>query len=320
MAGPVAAVGIDVGGTKMLGLSLDASLGVVAERRVATPATYPELLDALVAVSDALHPGPEPPVLGVGIAGLVTLEGSVRYAPNLPALREAPVARDLGERLGAPVAVDNDANAAAWGEAAAGAARDGDDVLVVTLGTGIGGGLVTGGRPYRGAHGFAAEIGHFTVDPVGPRCACGEIGHWEAVASGTALGQLARERAASGAAPGVVAAAGGDTDAVDGHHVTEAAARGERDALVLLHEYALRVATGLAGLANILDPRRIVVGGGLVAAGELLLEPIRREVSRRIEAPEHRPPIPVVAAALGEHSGAIGAAVLARDGRDPALR
>lgn len=306
-------IGIDVGGTKMLGVALDPSGEVLAKTRVPTPDSYADLLDAFEQITATLREEADQiSGVGVGIAGLVTLDGSVRYAPNLPALRDAPVATDLSQRLGVAVAVDNDANAAGWGEVAAGAARNSDNVLVITLGTGIGGGIVLGGRPYRGANGFAAEIGHFTVDPDGPRCACGEPGHWEAIASGTALGRLAREWVSAGRAPSVLADAGGDAGAVGGHNVTRAAATGADDALALLAEFADRVAVGLAGLANILDPERIVVGGGVMTAGAALLEPLRRSFAHRIEAPEYRPAIPVVPAELGEEAGAIGAAAFAR--------
>ncbi|MCZ7530835.1 MAG: ROK family protein [Acidimicrobiia bacterium] len=306
-------LGIDVGGTKMLGVALDEEGSVLARSRIPTPESYADLLDEFVEIARSLESEAGAfSGVGVGIAGLVTLDGRVRYAPNLPALREAPLADDLGERLGVRVAVDNDANAAGWGEATAGAARGGTHVLVITLGTGIGGGIVTDGRPYRGANGFAAEIGHFTVDPNGPRCACGESGHWEAMASGTALGRLAREWVGAGRAPSALAEADGDATAVDGRHVTRSAARGADDSLALLAEYADRVAIGLAGLANILDPEKIVIGGGVMTAGAALLEPLQRCVAHRIEAPDYRPAIPVVAAELGEAAGAIGAAVFAR--------
>lgn len=306
-------VGLDVGGTKILGVVLDADGEVQAQTRVPTPDAYSDLLDVFEQITGSLsdETGPVSGV-GVGIAGLVTLDGRVRYAPNLPALREAAVAADLSDRLGVPVAVDNDANAAGWGEVTAGAARGCDHALVITLGTGIGGGIVTDGRPYRGANGFAAEIGHFTVDPTGPRCACGETGHWEAIASGTALGRLAREWVAAGRAPSVLADAEGDAGEVGGHNVTRAAATGADDALALLAEFADRVGLGLAGLANILDPAKIVVGGGVMTAGEALLEPLRRSFGHRIEAPEYRPAIPIVPAELGEEAGAIGAAAFAR--------
>ncbi len=219
----------------------------------------------------------------------------------------------IAEATGLPTVVDNDANAAAWGELAHGAARGVSDALVITLGTGIGGGIVTDGRVLRGAHGFAAEIGHFTIDPEGPRCACGEIGHWEAMASGTALGHMAREAAVLGDAPSVLKRAGGDPDAVRGTHVSEAARAGATDALALITRYAELVAVGLVGLANILDPQIIVVSGGLVAEGDLLLAPIRTFFDGHVEGAAYRPTPAIVAADLGDRAGTIGAATMARE-------
>lgn len=306
--------GVDVGGTKILGVVVDAEGSVLAERRIATPPDGEGLADAVVELVNALSADAGAvEAIGVGIAGLVTRDGVVRYSPNIAALRETPLAAELTTRIDLPVVLDNDANTAAWGELAHGAAANARNALIVTIGTGVGGGIIADGAVLRGAHGFAAELGHFTVDPSGPRCACGEPGHWEALASGTALGALARERAAAGAAPSVLARAGGDVGAVEGGHVTEAALAGASDALELVGEFVDRIAGGLAGLANIFDPELIVLGGGMVAvAGELFLEPVQREVAHRIEAPDHRPAIPVVGAALGERSGAIGAAALAR--------
>ena len=209
--------------------------------------------------------------------------------------------------------VDNDANAAAWGEVVHGAARGALYALMVTLGSGIGGGIIARGRIIRGAHGFAAEVGHFQIDPNGPMCACGERGHWEAFASGHALGRMGREWAAAGRAPGVLARAGGDPDAVTGVHVGDSAEAGEADGRALLEEYARLVAVGLAGLANILDPERIVISGGLVELGDTLLTPVRDAFSRRIEGTEYRPRIEIVPAELGEQAGVIGAAARARE-------
>jgi glucokinase len=165
----------------------------------------------------------------------------------------------------------------------------------------------------RGAHGFAAEVGHFQIDPDGPMCACGERGHWEAYASGSALGRMGREWAAAGHAPGVVARAGGDSAKVRGVHVGDSAQAGEPDGVALLAEYADLVAVGLAGLANILDPERIVISGGLVELGDTLFAPLRAAFARRIEGFEYRPPIAIVPSILGEHAGVIGAAARARD-------
>ena len=312
-------IGVDLGATKILGVVLDADGSVPVERRIAIPPDGQGLVDVTADLVGALSAEcPAVEALGVGVAGLVTRDGVVRYSPNIPALRETPLATELAERTHLPVVLDNDSNTAAWGELMHGAAANARNALVVTIGTGVGGGIIVDGVVLRGAHGFAAEIGHFTVDPNGPRCACGEAGHWEAIASGTALGMLARERAEAGTAPSILARAGGDVGVVSGHHVTEAAQAGADDALALLREFADRIAVGLAGLANILDPELIVVAGGLVtAAGNLLLEPLQRKVAHHIEAPDHRPPIPVLAAALGDRSGAIGAADLARSREVP---
>ncbi len=184
---------------------------------------------------------------------------------------------------------------------------------MVTLGTGIGGGIVLDGRLFRGAHGYAAEVGHFTIDRNGPVCACGERGHWEAIASGSALGRMAREMVAAGRGAAFVAAAGGVAADVHGEHVVVAAHAGDADALDLLEQFADNIALGLAALANVLDPELIVIGGGLVSLGPLLFDPLGVAFRAHIEGSEHRPEVPLVPASLGEQAGAIGAAVLARD-------
>jgi glucokinase len=307
-----ATVGIDIGGTKVLGLLLDADGTVVREQRATSPrGGFDELVETCRVMVEVLR-GDGAPV-GVGAAGLVDRHGVVRYAPNLPDVREAPLGRALEHATGRAVVVDNDANVAALGEVTYGAAVGVDDVLFVTLGTGVGGGLLLAGRIYRGAHNFGAEIGHFTVDIDGPMCACGERGHWEAIASGTALGRMALELIARGGGAGIVALAGGDAEAVAGEHVGRAAAHGDADARELLAQYADNVALGLSGLANILDPAKIVIAGGLVELGSLLFGPLREAFGRRIEGADHRPPIELAPAVLGERAGAVGAAVLARD-------
>jgi glucokinase len=243
---------------------------------------------------------------------MVDFDGTIHYSPNVPAFRKAPVRQRLVSALGMPVVVDNDANVAVAAELEYGAARGHTDVLLVTLGTGVGGGVVCGGRVLRGAHGFAAEIGHFQVDPHGPRCACGEPGHWEAIASGTALGELGQARAAAGEAPSVLERAGGVVAAVEGTHVGDAAIDGEPDAVAIVHEYAGWVAVGLIGLVNIFDSALVVVSGGLVALGDVLLDPIRDAFAGHLEGAHHRPEVPVVPATLGRDAGLVGAAHLAR--------
>jgi glucokinase len=251
--------------------------------------------------------------VGVGAAGLVDHEGTVHYAPNVPMFRRAPLGRLLAEALKVPVVVDNDANVAAWGELRHGAARGRQHALVLTLGTGVGGGVILDGRVYRGANGFAAEVGHWQFDPHGELCACGERGHWEAAASGTALGRMARLRASEGLAPNVLERAGGDADLVNGHHVGDSALAGEPDGIEILRDYAREVALGFVGLANILDPEVIVVSGGLVELGDVLLAPLRVAFDHHLEGAEYRPPVPVVAAELGTNAGVVGAAALARE-------
>jgi glucokinase len=306
-------IGVDLGGTKLLGVVADGAGTVVAETLRPSGDGAEAVLAGLAAVVDELAAAvPEAEAVGVGVAGMVDYEGVVRYAPNIPGIDGLEVATRLEKACRLPVAVDNDANVAALGEALHGAARGHSEVLVVTFGTGIGGGIVTGGRLLRGGHGYAAEIGHFTIDPDGPPCACGARGHWESFASGTGLGRMGREWAARGDAPGILARAGGDPAAVTGHMVGESAVAGEAEGLALLDTYARWVAVGLGGLVNIFDPELVVVSGGLVTLGDLLLDRIRAELPAFVEAPEHRIVPPVVAAGLGSRAGAIGAAALAR--------
>jgi glucokinase len=305
-------IGLDIGGTKILGVLLGADGTTLKEERQASPHGG---VDALVAtgaaVVEALGTNDEP--VGVGVAGLVDVEGRVMYSPNLPNVREAPVRDLLADATKHRVIVDNDANVAAIGEVECGAARGARHAILVTLGTGIGGGIVLDGKIYRGAHGFGAEFGHFTVDLDGPMCACGERGHWEAIASGTALGRMARELVAHGGGGAIVAAAGGGRNAVTGTAVGLAAANGDGDALALLAQYADNVALGLAALANILDPERIVIAGGLVELGQSLFGPMRDAFIRHLEGPQYRPRIEIVPAELGYRAGAVGAAVIARE-------
>jgi glucokinase len=305
-------IGLDIGGTKVLGVLLGPDGSIINELRQASPHGGADaLVETGAAIVNALCAADEP--VGVGIAGLVSNDGAVMYSPNLPNVREAPMRELLAEATGRRVIVDNDANVAAIGEVECGAARGARHVILVTLGTGIGGGIVLDGRIFRGAHGFAAEFGHFTVDVDGPMCACGERGHWEAIASGTALGRMARDLVAHGGGAAIMAAAGGDRNAVTGTAVTQAAANGDGDALALLAQYADNVALGLAALANILDPERIVIAGGLVELRKSLFGPLRDAFRRHVEGPEYRPSIEIVAAELGYRAGAVGAAVLARE-------
>jgi glucokinase len=303
-------IGLDIGGTKVLGVALDEHGKVLAQDLHASEHGFDALVTTCLGLIDALGYAGVP--VGVGAAGLVDLQGRLNYAPNIPTVVDAPLQATLREKSGRAVLVDNDANVAALGEVTYGAARGARDALMVTLGTGIGGGIILDGKVLRGAHGFAAEIGHFTVQRGGPRCACGEYGHWEAIASGNALGRMARDLVARGRGQAILAVANGKAEAVTGHEVGAAATAGDGEAKALLEEYADNIALGLAGLANILDPARIVFAGGIIALGPLLFDPLEVAFERHVEGSEHRPKIPIVPAALGVPAGAIGAAVLAR--------
>jgi glucokinase len=306
------ALGLDVGGTKVAGVLIDEAGSILAQGERPSLADDPdEAVHTVVMLARELVPEGERPVgVGVGAAGMVDFEAGVfRSAPNL-SWRELPLAARISEALGLPAVVDNDVNVAAWGEFRFGAARGHREILVVTVGTGIGGGIISGGRLVRGAHGFAGEIGHVIVQPGGPRCGCGNLGCWEQVASGNALGRLGRESAAE--RPGsAIARLAGSPEQVSGKHVTMAAQAGDHIALHIIREVGERLGEGLAGLANVLDPEIIVVGGGVADVGDLLLGPARRTFRDAIEAPEHRPEVPIVPAALGNGAGAIGAAALA---------
>ncbi|MEO5679395.1 MAG: ROK family protein [Acidimicrobiales bacterium] len=309
------AVGLDLGGTKCLGLAVGAGGAILAERRVPTPGEGGDaLLDvmAAVAVDVAAAAGGPLASVGVGAPGLVDTTGVLRFAPNLRQAAGLGIGAGLAERLGVAVQVDNDVTCAAYGEWVVGAAAGAGDVVLAALGTGIGGGLVVGGRLARGAHGYAGEIGHMVVDPHGPACPCGQRGCWERFASGGGLARLAREAAVAGTAPGVVVRAGGDVEAVRGEHVTEAARAGDQGARAILDDFAWWLALGLANLTNIFDPERIVLGGGLVVDAPLWLDATRAAFAGRVVGAGSRPEVPIVVAALGAEAGAVGAALLGR--------
>jgi glucokinase len=304
------AIGIDLGGTKIAGILMDEEGSILGRNVRPTPTSGPnEVMDAVHGVVAALLAPATPAAIGVGAAGMIDFDaGTVAFAPNLP-LREVPIRDLVAERAGLPCVVDNDANAAAWGEYRFGAGRGSRHMLLVTVGTGIGGGMVWDGALYRGAHGFAAEVGHVIVEPNGPPCGCGNRGCWEQVASGRALDRLGAEEAARHPRGAVAVLAGGGE--VRGIHVTDAAGAGDPAATAIVEEVGRRLGEGMAGLVNILDPELIVVGGGVAEEGDLLLGPARRAFVQAVEAPEHRPKVPILSAALGGDAGAIGAAALA---------
>jgi glucokinase len=303
-------VGIDVGGTKALGVALDPSGAVGREVRRPTPRGEDSLGPLVDTLVDLAHELGVDGSLGIGVPGLVTRDGILRAAPNLDGVADFAVAQLVGERLGHAVAVDNDATCATVAEWLLGAAQGADDVVLVTLGTGIGGGLVADGVLHRGSNGFAGEFGHMVVHPEGPRCPCGRRGCWERYASGSGLAMLAREAATGRRLRTVVEHAGGDPQAVRGEHVHAAARDGDEEALAVIDEFGRWVALGLSNLTNAFDPEVFVLGGGLAAGAELYLEPITRWFGELLYQPHLRAWPRIEFAHWGPLSGAVGAALL----------
>jgi glucokinase len=311
----VLTIGLDVGGTKVLGALIDPArpAEVARELRVPTPPGGDGLLDVLCDMVHRLRSDGPVDAVGVGVPGLVDRDGVLRAGAHLARVANLPLAAGLAERCGVPVEVDNDANGHAVAEHRGGAGAGYDDVVVVTLGTGIGAGILQRGQLVTGANGFAGEPGHMVVDPTGPPCPCGQRGCWEQFASGNGLARLAHSAALGGQLAAAVELAGGDPEMVRGEHVTATARQGDADSLAVLDELADWIAVGLANLVNIFDPQLVVIGGGLVDAADLLLPRAQQRVHERILAGARRPLVPVVPAKLGERAGAIGTALLAAD-------
>lgn len=305
------AVGLDVGGTKILAVRIAREGAILARAEAPTPADDQRATLASMVETARSIMTPEVLAVGVGAAGMVDVSsGILRYAPNL-AWRDLAIADHMRAVLGLPCQLDNDANVAAYGEFRFGAGRGYRHVLLVAVGTGIGGGIIIDGRMFRGANGFAAEIGHIVVEPDGPACGCGNRGCWEQVASGSTIGRLGRQEVGRDPGSGLARLAGGDPEAVTGALVTRAAREGDPTAVGILAEIGTRLGIGIAGLVNVLDPQVVVVGGGAIRGGELLLEPARASFAETVEGADRRPRVPIVAAELGPDAGAVGAATLA---------
>jgi glucokinase len=303
-------IGVDLGGTKLLGVAVDPTTSsIVATHRMPTPLGGADIVEAIGVMVAALDS--RIASVGIGAAGLVDASGVLRFAPNLPGVVDLDLVSELSSRLGVEVRVDNDATCGALAELLVGAARGVGTTLVVALGTGIGGALIMDGRVRRGAHHMAGEFGHLLVDPRGPECGCGQRGCWEQLASGNALGRLARAAATDGRAPSLIDVVDGRIAELGGIHVTGAVAAGNADATAVLDEFARWVAVGLAGLVNICDPELVVIGGGLAESGDLLLDPVRRHLHTHVVGAGRRPTVRVIPASAGESSAALGAALLA---------
>ena len=306
-------VGVDVGGTKTAAILLSGD-GEILERSTLPTGAHDDAA-SLAAVGDAVENviGDAVTAIGVGAAGLIDVRsGTIVFSPNF-SWRRVPIAARLTERFGLPVTVDNDATAGAWAEARVGAAAGSEDSLFVGVGTGIGGGIVTGGRLLRGAHGFAGEIGHVIVEPGGPACGCGNRGCWEQVASGQALEREGIRAIIEAPGSALAVLAGGDPTKVTGELVAAAARDGNPVAARIVRTIGWRLGEGIAGLVNVLDPAVVVVGGGVAAIGDPIFGPLREAYLGSVEGRRDRPDVSIVPAALGVEASAIGAAMIARE-------
>lgn len=306
-------IGVDLGGTKMLVGVLDADSKVLWEdREASTGQTEDELVELLVSeVEEARAAREGVAAVGLGIPATIDHDKGIAVsAVNLP-LENLPIRDLVSERTDLPVFVDNDATVAALAEHLYGAARGAENAVMLTIGTGIGGGLILGGEVYRGSTGAGAELGHAVIEADGPRCQgnCPGRGCIETLASGTALGREGRAAAERepNSALGAMLANG---EQIDGKAVTEAALSGDATARGVFDLVGSRLGVALTSFANIFEPEVFVIGGGVIAAGDLLLEPARRELAERALPPMKN--IPVVAAELGSDAGMIGAAAMAR--------
>ena len=308
-------IGVDVGGTKIAAGAVSDTGEILAYVRKPTPAGDPDSVVRVITECVAeLEKSYTVDSIGIGAAGFVDAERkSVVFAPNL-AWRNEPLALRVSERTGRSVVVENDANAAAWAEFKFGAAAGTNSAVIVTVGTGIGGGVIINNELLRGAHGFGTEIGHICLVPDGKLCGCGLKGCWEAYSSGNALVRAAREFATESPAVAtrLLELGGGIPEGITGVMVTKAAQEGDELAIKCFNHIGHYMGIGMADLAAVLDPEMFVLAGGVCEAGDLLLDPTRRSFESSLTARSFRPAIPVGVATLGNEAGIIGAADLAR--------
>ncbi len=308
-------IGVDVGGTKVAAGVVDEQGQILARTRRPTPGLSPRLVeDTIAQVVAELRTSYVVTAVGIGAAGFVDAERStVMFAPNL-VWRDEPLRDEVSARVGLPVVVENDANAAAWAESRFGAGRGERHLVVVTVGTGIGGGIVHDGALYRGRFGVAAEFGHLQVVKDGRRCGCGQKGCWEQYCSGRALLHEAREIADVQPQRGarLLELGGGEPEGIEAPEVTLAAREGDPAALACFEEVGYWLGQGLCTLMTVLDPGMFIVGGGVADAGDLLLGPARRVFDAEMPGAAYRPHAEIRLAELGNDAGLVGAADLAR--------
>ncbi|TAK23927.1 MAG: ROK family protein [Chloroflexota bacterium] len=309
-------VGIDLGGTFIKGLIMDESGQIVANGSMPTSR---DGVDAVMAdmIALARELSVDRPVAGIGVAapGVVDMAaGEVKFLPNVAGdWLGRPAARELGDAIGAPAWLMNDARAATFGEAHFGAGRGFADFVMVAVGTGIGGGIVADGRLLLGSAGHAGEVGHIALELHGPACSCSGWGCAEALVSGKALSADGRALMASGGSPGLAQATGGDPEKISPALIARVAETGDAGASELMREAGYRLGMLIGNLALLLNPRRVVLGGGIALAGRPLFDRVEETLQLRIGWYLRHAPIEVVPAALGDEAGALGAAAWARD-------
>ena len=308
------AIGVDIGGTKIAAGVVDTHGTVLAPISTSTIAhDPPEIEDRVTTLVAQLWSELPADTVGVAAGGYVSHDGfSVLFAPNV-AWRDHPLRDRLTRTLDLPVVVENDANAAGWAEFRFGAGRGTSSMVMLTIGTGVGGAVIVDSHLVRGAHGIAGDVGHMHLVDDGHRCGCGSIGCWEQYASGSALTRNARLAATSNPnrAAALLALAGDAAARITGAHVTAAAVDHDPLSVDLLTDLGTWIGRGIATLVNVLDPATIVIGGGVATAGDLLLQPARLTLASALE-PTPRTPPPIVPAQLGADAGIVGAADLAR--------
>lgn len=309
------AIGVDIGGTKIAAGVVDDDGRILAQLRRDTDPTLPgEIERTVVEVVTALREEHAVAAVGVAAAGFVSDDrATVMFAPNI-AWRDYPLRERLEPFIDLPVVVENDANAAGWAEFRFGAGRDVRDMVMLTVGTGLGGAVIVDSALLRGAHGVAAEIGHIRMVPDGHMCGCGHPGCWEQYASGRALTRQARAAAVAfpERATALLELAGGEARKIKGPYVTYAAQQGDPLALELLAELGAWLGAGTADLVAVLDPAVVVIGGGVASAGDLLLGPVRAAFENALSARGHRPEPRIALAEMQNDAGIVGAADLAR--------
>ena len=305
------AIGVDVGGTKIAAGVISVEGEILSEVRYPTTNVREPLLSAIAEAIADVKAGYEVGGVCLAVPGFILArENKILSAANLEAIEGIPLKEELGGRTGLQVTVENDANAAAWGEFRFGAGKDVEDLILITLGTGVGGGVISHGVLLRGARGTGGELGHITVHPAGPRCGCGNRGCLEALASGKAIARRARKVATE--RPDSALGRLAQERAPLGEDVLELARNGDEAAVKVLREVGSWLGIGLAAFVNIFDPEVIAIGGGASAAGDLVLEPARRELRLRSHSPS-RNLVEIRKATLGAKSGMLGAAALARN-------